>query len=333
MTTLPTASTAADTPSIAGLRGGALLGLAAAGAWAAASATAGLLPDVGDWPETTNFAWGAAVIATAIILATLAQRLAPELGRWLAWKSPWLIVGGLFLSAWQLASAKLGWLPQPFFPPPQALIEVYAYDYADLGTNLLASFRLLAVGFVYGGIAGFLTGIALGWSRQASYWIHPILRFVGPLPSTALLPIIFFAFPSSWSASIFMIALAVAFPIAVLTWSGVASVNPAYYDVARTLGVKPLALIVKVAIPAALPHVFVGLFMALGAAFSSVMVAELLGVKAGLGFYVQWSQGWGSYNNVYAAIIVLALLCSSSITVLFKIRGRILSWQKGLVKW
>ncbi|KRE06894.1 ABC transporter permease [Bosea sp. Root381] len=320
-------------PAGEGLRRGALLGLAAAGAWAAVAATAGLLPDVGDWPETTNFAVGAAVIAAAIALATLAQGLAPELARWLVRKSPWLIVIGLFLALWQLASAKLGWLPQPFFPPPQALVEVYAYDYADLGVNLLASFRLLAVGFVYGGIAGFLTGIALGWSSHAAYWIHPILRFVGPLPSTALLPIIFFAFPSSWSASIFMIALAVAFPMAVLTWSGVASVNTAYYDVARTLGVKPLALIIKVAIPAALPHVFVGLFMALGAAFSSVMVAELLGVKAGLGFYVQWSQGWGSYNNVYAAIIVLALLCSSSITVLFKIRGRMLSWQKGLVKW
>src|SRR3712207_8371811 len=55
-------------------------------------------------------------------------------------------------------------------------------------------------------------------------------RFVGPLPATAWLPIAFFAFPSSWSASIFLIALATGFPVTVLTWSGIAGVNKAYFD-------------------------------------------------------------------------------------------------------
>jgi NitT/TauT family transport system permease protein len=63
----------------------------------------------------------------------------------------------------------------------------------------------------------------------------------------------------------------------VLTWSGVASVNNAYYDVARTLGAKPSFLIFKVAIPAALPHVFVGLFMGLGSSFAVLVVAEMIG--------------------------------------------------------
>ncbi|MBB3810455.1 ABC transporter permease [Pseudochelatococcus contaminans] len=314
-------------------RNGTLLGLAAAGAWALVAATTGLLPDVGDWPETENLAIAGAIIAVLLAASALLQRVSPALGRWLVDKSPWLIAIALFLSVWQLASAKLGWLPQPFFPPPQGIIEVFTYDYAELGISLVASAQLLIVGFIYGGVVGFIGGVALGWSQLAAYWIHPILRFVGPLPSTALLPIIFFAFPSSYSASIFLVALAVAFPMTVLTWSGIASVNPAYYDVARTLGASPLALVLKVAIPASLPYVFVGLFMALGAAFSSLMVAELLGVKAGLGFFIQWSQGWGSYNSVFTAVLVLALLCSFSITALFKIRGRVLSWQKGLVKW
>ena len=61
----------------------------------------------------------------------------------------------------------------------------------------------------------------------------------GRLPATAWLPLAFFVFPSSWSASVFLIALATGFPVAVLTWSGVASVNAAYYDVARTLGARP----------------------------------------------------------------------------------------------
>jgi NitT/TauT family transport system permease protein len=310
-----------------------LIGLAAAFAWGAAAIAAIAWDDVGDWLETRNLAIGTAVLAGIFVLLAVSGRWLPRGAAWLRQAGPWLIVSGLILTLWQLASAKLGWLPLPFFPPPQALLEVYTEDFATLGASVLASARLLVTGFVIGAVLGFLTGVSIGWSRQAGYWVHPILRFIGPLPATAWLPVAFFAFPSSWSASIFLIALATGFPVAVLTWSGIASVNSAYYDVARTLGAKPSFLILKVAIPAAMPHVFVGLFMALGASFSVLMVAELIGVKAGIGFYMQWAQGWASYGNVYAALILLALLCSGSITLLFKIRDRLLSWQKGLVKW
>jgi NitT/TauT family transport system permease protein len=175
--------------------------------------------------------------------------------------------------------------------------------------------------------------VSIGWSRAIGYWVHPVLRFIGPLPATAWLPIAFFTFPSSWSASTFLIALATGFPVTVLTWSGVASVSNAYYDVARTLGAKPSFLVLKVAIPAALPHVFVGLFMGLGASFAVLVVAEMIGVKAGLGWYLQWAQGWAAYANMYAALIVMSLLCSGAITLLFRVRDHLLIWQKGVVKW
>src|SRR5438270_884785 len=183
------------------------------------------------------------------------------------------------------------------------------------------------------GVAAAVAWISFGWSRTVGYWIHPVLRFIGPLPATAWLPIAFFTFPSSWSASTFLIALATGFPVTVLTWSGVASVSNAYYDVARTLGAKPSFLVLKVAIPAALPHVFVGLFMGLGSSFAVLVVAEMIGVKAGLGWYLQWAQGWAAYANMYAALIVMSLLCSGAITLLFRTRDRLLVWQKGVVKW
>ena len=88
-----------------------------------------------------------------------------------------------------------------------------------------------------------------------------MLRFIGPLPATAWLPLTFFVFPSSFSASIFLITLATGFPVTVLTRSGVAGVNSSYYDVARTLGASQRCLVFKVVILAAMPHVFVGLFM------------------------------------------------------------------------
>ncbi len=176
-------------------------------------------------------------------------------------------------------------------------------------------------------------GVAIGWSRAVGYWIHPILRFIGPLPATAWLPLAFFIFPSSHSASTFLIALATGFPVTVLTWSGIAGVNSAYYDIARTLGAGPSFLVLRVAIPAAMPHVFVGLFMGLGNSFAVLVVAEMLGVKSGLGWYLQWAQGWAAYANMYAALFIMAAMCSGVVTLLFRLRDRLLSWQRGLMRW
>ncbi|HUD33704.1 MAG TPA: ABC transporter permease subunit, partial [Variovorax sp.] len=243
------------------------------------------------------------------------------------------VAAPLLLALWEVLTAKLGALPPPFFAPPQSLIDVAHEDWARLGLSTAHSLRLLAHGFALGALAGFGTGVWIGWSRVAGYWVHPVLRFLGPVPASALLPLAFFFAPSSYAAAVFLVGLATFFPVAVLTWSGVASVNKSYYDVARTLGASEWFLVLRVAVPAALPQVFVGLFMGLGASFSVLVTAEMMGVKAGLGWYLQWAQGWAAYANMYAALLVMAVLCSGLITLLFAVRDRALSWQKGTVKW
>lgn len=315
------------------------MGLAAALAWALLAALTHGWPNkpagFSEWAYTEEFGWGAAGVALLLAVLALAARW-PAVAAWqrrLRPAGPWLAAAALILLLWEILTAKLGALPPPFFAPPQSLLEVYAGDWPRLLESALASLRLLAVGVALGAVAGFGIGVWIGWSRSANYWIHPVLRFLGPVPTTALLPISFYFFPSSWSTAIFLIALGTAFPVAVLTWSGVANVPKSYYDVARTMGASPWFLVLRVAVPAALPQVFVGLFMGLGAAFSTLVVAEMLGVKAGLGWYLTWAQGWAAYPNMYAALLVMALLFSGVITLLFALRDRVLSWQKGTVKW
>lgn len=299
-----------------------------------------------DWAYTNELGIAALAVAALIALVALfapwrdgagghaATRGAPQRAiAALHVAGPWLVAVPVVLAAWEILTAKTATLPTPFFAPPQALIEVYVDDWKRLGDSVVNTLRLLAFGVAWGGVAGFLIGVSIGWSRRIGYWVHPVLRVLGPLPSTALLPLTFYFFPSSYSAAVFLIALATAFPVAVLTWSGVASVNKSYYDVARTLGASGWFLVLRVAIPAALPQVFVGLFMGLGASFSVLVTAEMMGVKSGLGWYLTWAQGWASYVNMYAALIVMALLFSSVITLLFVVRDRALSWQKGTVKW
>jgi NitT/TauT family transport system permease protein len=305
-------------------------GLAAGCAWLGAALLTAGLPNVDEWDRTREFAMAEGVLGAVIFLIALAPRGAAQR---LLRLGPWLAVLAIIFALWEILTAKLAWLPPPFFAPPQALLDVYLTDWPRLGESALRSLLLLAGGYVIGSVLGFLTGLALGWSRIFGYWAHPLLRFIGPLPATAWLPLAFFVFPTSGSASTFLVALATGFPLAVLTWSGVASVNSAYYDIARTLGANERFLVLRIAIPSALPHVFVGLFMGLGASFSVLVVAEMLGVKAGLGWYLQWAQGWASYPNMYAALLIMALLFSGLITLLFRIRDRFLAWQKGLVRW
>jgi NitT/TauT family transport system permease protein len=308
-------------------------GLSAAAAWFFVAAFTALWPDkLDDWSYTGGLAIACGALAIVLVLVAFAGVRFAAFER-LQRLSPWLIALALFFAAWEAVTAKLGLLPLPFFPPPQAIVEVVIDDWGRLAQGIFASGRLLATGYLLGAAVGFVTGVAIGWSRLAGYWIHPVLRFIGPLPATAWLPLAFFVFPSSFSASIFLIALATGFPVTVLTWSGVAGVKSAYYDIARTLGASQRFLVLKVAIPAAMPHVFVGLFMGLGNSFAVLVVAEMLGVKAGLGWYLQWAQGWAAYANMYAALLLMAFLCSGLITLLFRLRDRLLSWQKGLVRW
>jgi len=313
------------------------LGLLAALAWFAVGGLTLAWPNkvlgFSDWAYTDQFGIATIAVGTAIVLLAALGRRAGRIGRAIRPSGAWLLVLAIVVAAWEIGTAKLAWLPTPFFAPPQNLVEVYIEDWRRLGDSAWHSIVLLATGVAFGTVVGFVTGVTIGWSRIAGYWIHPVLRFLGPVPASALLPLAFFVFPSSHAAAVFLIALATFFPLTVLSWSGVAGVNKQYYDVARTLGASEWFLITRVAIPAALPQVFVGLFMGLGASFSVLVTAEMMGVKSGLGWYLTWAQGWASYANMYAALLVMAVICSSVVTLLFVLRDRVLSWQKGTVKW
>jgi NitT/TauT family transport system permease protein len=182
------------------------------------------------------------------------------------------------------------------------------------------------LGFFSGIAVGFVGGVALGWSKRFAYWGMPVLKLIGPVPASAWIPCTFFIFPTTFQASIFLVALASAVPVAILTAAGVGQVQQSYYDVARTLGANSRYLILKVAVPASLPNVFVGLFMALYYSFAVLVVAEMLGAKFGLGWYLQFNTAYSAYANVYAALI-----CAGLVRLLFVVRERLLGWQKGII--
>lgn len=203
-------------------------GVSVVAAWLAVAVLISYWPNATrHWPLTQGLANLCVGVAVLFIGLSLLGRHVSTLGRRLRNAGPWLLALPVLLGIWELLTAKLALLPVPFFAPPQALLAVYLEDYARLADSLLHSALLLGSGVALGAATGFVAGVAIGWSTRIGYWLHPVLRILGPVPSTALLPLCFFLFPSSWSASVFLIALATWFPVTVLTWSGVASVDKA----------------------------------------------------------------------------------------------------------
>ena len=260
--------------------------------------------------------------------------LAPSRVRpWLQENAPLAAASVALVTLWEVVTLKLGLLPLPYFPGPDKVLGALAEDWKLIGTSAFYSLRLLFTGYLVGALAGLLTGILMGWSKRWHYWVSPAMKVVGPIPATAWIPLAMVIFPTSFQASASLVALAVWFPVTVMTGSGIAHVRNAFFEVARTLGASDRFLVFRVAIPAAFPTIFVGLFMGLGSSFLVLIVAEMIGVKAGLGWYISWVQGWAEYSKVYACLMVIAAIFSSVIALLFKFRDRMLVWQKGLIKW
>jgi NitT/TauT family transport system permease protein len=269
------------------------------------------------------------------LLAAAAQAAWRPLRPWVHYYGP-LAAGALVLTClWELITAKLAWLPQPYFPGPDEVLGGVIEDRKVLLVSTLHSLRLLACGYLGGVAAGLVTGVLIGWFLRARYWLMPVMKVLGPLPATALVPLVMmlpireFLFLSGAA----LIAFAVWFPVTMLTSSGIANVRLSYLDVARTLGAGRLYLIFRVAVPSALPNVFVGLFMGLGASFLTLIAAETLGVKAGLGWYIGLQKSNADYAKVYGSLVIMAAFFSALMTLLFQVRDRALKWQKGVIKW
>ncbi|WNI18011.1 ABC transporter permease [Actinacidiphila sp. ITFR-21] len=315
-------------------------------AWAAFSTITEVVHDSPGLPlrdsaavrATTDFTAivGAAVAGLAVVLWALSGirgRLGARAAARVAHGSAWLFGSAVWAIFWEISTAKTNALSTPYFDAPQEILDHLWNDRGILADSLGNSLQLLTLGFVLGLLAGLTTGVVIGWWQQANYWVHPILMFLGPVPTLAWVPVIFVLFPSAYSGAVFLIAVSVWFPITVLTRAGIVSIPRSYYDVTQTLGAKSWFLLLRVSLPAALPSIFTGAFMALGSSFVSLTVAENFGVNSGLGWYLNWQKSWGDFPGLYAGIVVLVVVCGVLLTLLFRLRGWVLRWEKELTRW
>ncbi len=273
-----------------------------------------------------------AILAAALPIIPVQWAWRP-LRPWTCHYGPLLAAVLVWLGLWDLITLKLAWMPLPYFPGPDAVLQALHDDWALLLESTWRSLALLLSGYAAGAIAGLNCGVLMGWYREVRYWGLPVMKAIGPIPATAIVPLAMVLFTDPFLSGAALIALAVWFPVTMLTISGIANVPASYFDVARTLGAGRGYLIFRVAVPAALPTIFIGLFMGLLVSFLTLIVAETVGVRNGLGFYLIWQKGAAEYDKVYAALVIMSLFFSGIITLMFRVRDRVLRWQRGVIRW
>ena len=246
--------------------------------------------------------------------------------------APIRFASGIALLVWDLLGTKWQVLPQPFFPGPAGIVEAFLIEPQFVLENTLYSLRLYAAGFISGVVFGVGTGILIGWFPKVYYWVTPVLKVTGVIPAVAWMPFALTLLPTPFAAAVFLIVICVWFPVTSLTAQGIKSTPKVQFEAARTLGSNTFDLVFRVAVPHALPQIFTGISTANAFAFTTLVMAEMMGQPGGLGYYINLSKVWSAYYKVFAAIVVMAVLFSFITAILERVEKYALRWQKGLVR-
>ena len=226
-----------------------------------------------------------------------------------------------------LLTLKFNILQLPYFPWLDKVFNSMAADRSYLLESVISSLKLLFTGYIIGGLLGIITGILAGYFEKVNYWIDPILKLLGPIPTTTWLPLVMVLAINLFQGAVFIIALGVWFQVSLATITGIRNVDPSFYEAARTLGATNKDMVRRIAIPSAMPNIFQGLVSAMSAACNALIVAEMMGVESGLGWYITWKSSWADYTAMYGAIILLAVTFVVVNILIKKLSDRVLVWK------
>ena len=235
----------------------------------------------------------------------------------------------VLLTAYDVATIKTGVLALPYFPWVGRVLDAMISDRSKLWECVYHSLKLMFTGYFAGVSIGLACGILAGWSKKIHYWIQPVTKVLGAIPTTTYMPIVMMLASSLFGGAAFLIGLGVWFPVTISAMTGVQNVQKHYYEAAETLGTNKFGILTRVVIPASMPGIFTGLTQGMSIACLTLVVAEMMGVEAGLGWYINWQKGWGDFTKMYGAIILICITFILVNSILGLIRKRVLRWQDG----
>lgn len=255
-------------------------------------------------------------------------RLAFPLGRWLRRVFDRSAVILLLLAAWEIAP-RIGLVESAFLPP---LSEVLAAGFdllanGQLAEHLSASLSRSLTGFALAVLYSIPLGFAIGWYRRVADVVNPLIEVLRNTAALALLPVFILFLGIGETSKIALIVYSCSWPILLNTISGVQNVDPLLIKSARTMGVTPLQLFVKVILPASVPTIFVGIRLAGAVSVLVLVAAEMIGAKAGLGYLIIYAQYNFQIPQMFVGIIAITLLGLAFNYALVLLEQRFTSWK------
>jgi NitT/TauT family transport system permease protein len=211
----------------------------------------------------------------------------------------------LIVAAWAAISS-LQLFPPSLFPRPGAVALGLLTEFASgrLVQDVVASLFRVGAGFLFATAVGIPMGLLLGHSAVARAALLPLVNFFRNLSPLAWIPFAILWLGIGDPPAIFLIFMAVVFPVVLSTAAAVAGIPSVYFRVARDLGIEGPRLLREVTLPAIAPQVITTLRVTAGLAWLVVVAAEMIAGRDGLGFAV-WDARNGLRIDLLAAVMVV----------------------------
>ncbi|MET9256408.1 ABC transporter permease [Streptomyces sp. NPDC003717] len=215
-------------------------------------------------------------------------------------------------------------------PGPAAVASRAGELLADgtLAEDALASLRRVFLGFALGTLAAVPVGFLMGWYPLARGLLEPYVQFFRTIPPLALIPLAIVLMGIGETPKVFVIFLAAFLSSVLAAFQGVVGVDRTLIDAARVLGARDRVVFLKVVIPAATPFLLVGMRIGLGAAWGTVVAAELIAADAGLGYEMVHAQTYYDLPTIFVGLITIGVIGLVMDRLLLLAERRLTAWQE-----
>jgi len=170
-------------------------------------------------------------------------------------------------------------------------------------------------------------GILLGSSDFAASAFRIPIEFLRPIPSAALIPVLFLTLGTNLKSEVFLATFGAFWPLLVQTMYGVRDVDPVAVETARSFGVGWLERLYRITLPSSVPYIATGLRISSTVSLILAFTAELFMGTNGLGQEMNLAQAYGLDVQLYALALATGFLGVAIHLVFTTMERRALRWH------
>ncbi len=242
-----------------------------------------------------------------------------------------LLLGLVILVLWQIAGI-YGWLPQFIIPTPLEILSALISQREVLLYNSWITLVQALVGLFFGVLLAFILAVSMDRFELVRRALYPYLIVSQTIPTVAIAPILVLWLGYDMLPKVVLVILTTLFPIVINILEGFASVDKDAVNLLKLMGADDRQILYHVKLPSSLSFFFSGLKISVSYAFVASVIAEWLGGFEGLGVYMIRAKNAFSYDNMFAAIIVISTVSLLLLGIVSLIERKVTPWEYKNVK-